>query len=149
MCVCERWRRAWWQGAIHFKNGAFSATWEDGRPIDGRFTFSDGLEYTDPPAEWSYCVPSDRRFYTEVKGGILPAGETQLLDRRPAPAIPAGCFDAGDGYYDPKRGEILDYGSGEVVRKARADDVAWIARKCAYGDGGGVDAALRRALASR
>jgi hypothetical protein len=139
------------KGAIHFAGGYYVATWVEGRASDdGKYVFSDGLEYHHPASEWTYCTPADRRFYTEVvEGDILPAGETQLTNTRPSPSIPHGCFDSGDGsYYDPKRGEIIDYKTGAVIRKARTDEVAWMFRKCAMGDGGAMASALRASLDS-
>ena len=121
------------QGTVHFPGGSYVATWEDGKAVDGEYVFDDGLKFVNPASEWKYCIGEDRRFHSEALEGILPAGETQLLNKRPSPAIPEGCYDAGDGYYDPKRGEIFAYDSGLVLRRARADEVAWITRKCAYG----------------
>ena len=39
----------------------------------GKYTFSDGLEYAEN--KWEYCDGVDRRFYSEVCNGIKPAGE--------------------------------------------------------------------------
>ncbi len=125
------------------------ATWENGKAVDGEYVFNDGLQYTHPASEWDYCTATDRRFRTEIEAGILPAGETQLTNARPSPSIPDGCFDAVDGYYDPKRGEILTYDTHLVVRKASADEVAWITRKCAYGDGGNLATGVRASMSSR
>ncbi len=139
------------QGAIHFAGGCYEATWVDGRASDdGKYVFSDGLEYHHPASEWTYCTPADRRFFSEiVADDIAPAGETQLTNSRPPVDVPPGCFDAGDGtYYDPKRGEIVDYKTGALVRKAKTDEVAWMFRKCAVGDGGVLAAALRASLDS-
>ena len=43
------------------------------RCTQGKYTFSDGLEYAEN--KWEYCDGVDRRFYTEVCNGIKPAGE--------------------------------------------------------------------------
>lgn len=151
MCVCVRASPFFspLQGTVHFPGGSFVASWAEGKVVEGEYVFTDGLKYSHPPSEWTYCTGADRRFHSEVAAGILAAGETQLTNQRGGPPIPAGCFDAGDGYYDPKKGEILSYDTHAVVRKARADEVAWISRKCAFGDGGSAAASLRDSLASR
>ena len=40
-----------------------------------RFLFPDGAEFLmDVDGEWDYCTEKDRRFYSEIKDGLQPAG---------------------------------------------------------------------------
>jgi hypothetical protein len=86
-------------GTIHFPgSGVYEATWKYGKAIDGKYTFSDGLDYQEE--NWSYCTPEDRRFNSERQSGIRPAGNDQLAND-PARVLPRGCYDVGDGYLNP------------------------------------------------
>jgi len=38
----------------------------------GVYTFSDGLNFEEE--DWDYCDGYDRRYYTEIKDGLKPAG---------------------------------------------------------------------------
>jgi len=49
------------------------------RAVKGKYTFEDGLEYEE--GDWEYCDGYDRRFYTEICGGLKPAGRSQLTNR--------------------------------------------------------------------
>ena len=40
--------------------------------FQGKYTFADGLRYEEE--NWEYCDGYDRRFYTEIQGGLQPAG---------------------------------------------------------------------------
>ncbi|KAK7896273.1 hypothetical protein WMY93_021598 [Mugilogobius chulae] len=116
------------KGVLYFPNGSkYESTWENGITKQGVFTFADGLQYEEK--EWDYCVGSDRRFYTERCNGLRPAGESQLTDRHPARVIPAGCYDCGDGFYDPSSRVVTSY-SGRFLRKADEREHAWIIRTC-------------------
>jgi hypothetical protein len=44
----------------------------------GQYVFNDGLLYSDK--DWSYLSESDRRFYTEVKSGLRPAGHSLMTN---------------------------------------------------------------------
>lgn len=145
-------------------------------PWQGKYTFSDGLEYKDN--KWHYCDGYDRRFYTEICNGLKPAGTawvsrmmgllvlflslgggqtlspligrpppkknsksgplgqssqgwaiffqsccfshpllppfpfqgiSQLTNLDPPRTIPPGCYDCGDGFYNPKTRVVVDY----------------------------------------
>lgn len=55
-----------------------------------------------------------------VSGGSRwdhPAGETQLSSLHPPRTIPHGCYDCGDGFYDPRTGKVTSY-EGVFLRKA-------------------------------
>lgn len=111
-------------------------------PHQGSYTFADGLQYEE--ADWDYCIDNDRRFYSERCNGLRPAGlrrldglrssvcknktikkrlvsavsgESQLTDRHPPLVIPAGCYDCGDGFYDPDTRVVTTY-DGDFLRNA-------------------------------
>ncbi|EOD18200.1 hypothetical protein EMIHUDRAFT_196327 [Emiliania huxleyi CCMP1516] len=67
------------RGTLTFSNGGkYNATWERGRAVrDEGYVFSDGLHFTEG-RHWDYCVGGDRRFYSEIVNGLLPAGADQL-----------------------------------------------------------------------
>jgi len=44
--------------------------------FQGTYTFADGLEFKDK--DWGYCDGYDRRFFTEVIGGLKPAGKITI-----------------------------------------------------------------------
>ncbi|XP_048876967.1 MORN repeat-containing protein 5 isoform X2 [Brienomyrus brachyistius] len=95
-------------GVLHFPNGGkYEGTWEKGICKQGTYTFSDGLGYQEK--HWGYCEGHDRRFYTEICNGLKPAGESQLTNLNPTRVIPGGCYDCGDGFYNPKTRIIADY----------------------------------------
>ena len=80
----------------------------------GTYTFADGLQYEE---DWKYCDGYDRRFYTEICHGLQPAGRSQLTNNVPPLDIPAGCYDCGDGFYDPNSRVVVDY-LGMFLRNA-------------------------------
>lgn len=45
------------------------------------------------------------------------AGESQLTDRHPPVTIPPGCFDCGDGFYNPSTRVVSTY-DGDFLRNA-------------------------------
>ena len=75
--------------------------------MSGQYVFADGLKYSD--TKWEYCDGYDRRFYTEVCEGLKPAGQSQLTNNIPPREIPEGCYDCGDGFYDPISRVVMDY----------------------------------------
>uniref|UniRef100_A0A8B9NYB4 MORN repeat containing 5 n=1 Tax=Apteryx owenii TaxID=8824 RepID=A0A8B9NYB4_APTOW len=96
----------------------------------GKYTFADGLEYRDK--KWHYCDGYDRRFYTEIFSGLKPAGISQLTNLDPPRKIPEGCYDCGDGFYNPKTRVIIDY-KFRFLRNADDDEHEWIVRTCRKG----------------
>uniref|UniRef100_A0ACB8EYU3 MORN repeat-containing protein 5 n=1 Tax=Sphaerodactylus townsendi TaxID=933632 RepID=A0ACB8EYU3_9SAUR len=95
-------------GTLHFPSGSkYEGTWDSGIAIEGKFTFADGLEYKDE--KWHYCDGYDRRFYTEICRGLKPAGISQLTNLHPPRSIPDGCYDCGDGFYNPETRVVVDY----------------------------------------
>uniref|UniRef100_A0A4W5LJ03 MORN repeat-containing protein 5 n=1 Tax=Hucho hucho TaxID=62062 RepID=A0A4W5LJ03_9TELE len=116
------------KGVLYFPNGSkYEGTWEKGISKQGKYTFSDGLEYQEK--DWEFCDGYDRQFYTERCNGLKPAGESQLTDLDPPRVIPDGCYDCGDGFYDPNTRVITDY-EHHFLRNADDNEREWIVSTC-------------------
>ena len=48
--------------------------------------------------------------------------------------VPAGCYDTGDGVYDPKARVVYKYGTQEELRKPTTREVKWAVSKCRIGE---------------
>ncbi|XP_053138195.1 MORN repeat-containing protein 5 [Hemicordylus capensis] len=119
------------KGTLFFPSGSkYEGTWQFGKCTEGKYTFADGLEYKDK--KWHYCDGYDRRFYTEICKGLKPAGISQLTNLDPPRAIPKGCYDCGDGFYNPKTRVVIDY-EYRFLRNADDDEHEWIVRTCRKG----------------
>ncbi|XP_072840610.2 MORN repeat-containing protein 5 isoform X1 [Pogona vitticeps] len=119
------------RGTLYFPSGSrYEGTWENGISIEGKYTFADGLEYQDE--RWHYCDGYDRRFYTEICNGLKPAGKSQLTNLDPPRTIPPGCYDCGDGFYNPETRVVTDY-HHRFLRNADDDEHDWIVRTCRKG----------------
>ncbi|OCT65620.1 MORN repeat-containing protein 5 isoform X1 [Xenopus laevis] len=115
-------------GTLFFPNGSkFIAQWNHGIALQGKYTFADGLEYD--KEDWRYCDQYDRRFYTEICNGLKPAGRSQLTDLDPPRKIQEGCYDCGDGFYDPLTRVVNDY-QHKFLRNADDDEHEWIIQTC-------------------
>lgn len=87
------------EGTMTFPMGQkVEGEWFKGRLITFKFRFADGLEYSIP---WKYCIMPDRRFYSSIQDGLRPAGRSRLTNDDPPRKIPEGCYDTGDGFYNP------------------------------------------------
>jgi hypothetical protein len=75
-----------------------------------------------------------RRYHTEHLNGLQPAGQSQLVDVEPAREIPDGCYDTGDGYFNPELGLIHNY-EGRCLRAPGLEELAWIPAHCRRGGG--------------
>jgi hypothetical protein len=118
-------------GTLHFTNGSkYDGVWENGIAIQGKFTFADGLEFKED--DWCYCDGYDRQFYTEVIHGLKPAGRSQLTNQTPARVIPKGCYDCGDGFYNPETRVVNSY-NHKFLRNADDDEHLWIIQTCRKG----------------
>ncbi|XP_006788841.1 MORN repeat-containing protein 5 isoform X2 [Neolamprologus brichardi] len=116
------------KGVLYFPNGIkYESTWENGIAKQGTFTFADGLQYQEK--DWNYCDGYDRRFYTERCNGLRPAGKSQITDLHPPRAIPDGCYDCGDGFYNPSTRVVTAY-TGRFLRSADDQEHEWIVRTC-------------------
>ncbi|XP_028341355.1 MORN repeat-containing protein 5, partial [Physeter macrocephalus] len=119
------------QGTLYFPSGSrYDAIWEKGLVVKGTYTFSDGLQYD--AENWHYCDGYDRRFYTEICYGLKPTGISQLTNMDPPRKIPPGCYDCGDGFYNPTTRIVKDY-KNRFLRNADDDEHEWIIRTCRKG----------------
>lgn len=124
------------EGTLYFPGqGSYHAIWEDGKEQgEGRYVFADGLEYDQTEGDgqqWPYCTKHDRRYWSEYDKGVAPAGREQVA-ADPSKALPAGCYDCGDGYFDPKQGKVFAWGSdgsGEALRVPTAEQIEKIQAK--------------------
>ncbi|TGZ58188.1 hypothetical protein CRM22_009695 [Opisthorchis felineus] len=115
------------EGTLYYTGGSkFVANWINGHPENGRIIFSDGLEYIEGS---HYCDEYDRRFYTEICNGLKPAGRSQLVNNEPPRQIPEGCYDTGDGFYDPIKRIVVSH-EGKFLRNTDTDEHSWIIAKC-------------------
>ena len=64
--------------------------------------------------------------------GLKPAGRSQLTDLDPPRAVPAGLYDAGDGFYDADKKIVFDY-ENKFLRNADDEEDEWIKRTCRKG----------------
>ncbi|XP_030062408.1 MORN repeat-containing protein 5 [Microcaecilia unicolor] len=119
------------KGTLHFPGGSqYTAIWEDGIALEGEYMFSDGLKYKEK--NWQYCDGYDRRFYTEICYGLKPAGRSQLTNLDPPRKIQEGCYDCGDGFYNPNTRVVSDY-ENRFLRNADDEEHEWIIRTCRKG----------------
>jgi len=119
-------------GVLHLaKGGRYEGTWQHGKEVEGKFVFDDGLVYEEK--NWNYCTPQDRRFQSERKNGLMPAGATKMSDKRERNELPVGCYDVVDGYFDPGTNKVHAYGSGEVIREPSEEKIKWIRERCRIG----------------
>ncbi|XP_002167332.2 MORN repeat-containing protein 5 isoform X1 [Hydra vulgaris] len=115
-------------GTLHFPGDSkFVGTWKNGKCIKGEYLFKDNLVYS--PEDWGYCEPHDRRYYTEICDGLKPAGLSQLTNEIPSKTIPKGCYDCGDGFYNPEIRVVIDY-DNKFLRNADDDEHNWIVKHC-------------------
>mmetsp|Transcript_26327 Transcript_26327/g.49402 ORF Transcript_26327/g.49402 Transcript_26327/m.49402 type:complete len:170 (+) Transcript_26327:70-579(+) len=121
-------------GILYVKNGFFKGEWEDGKLSDGKFYFRDDLEVTVGELDsWEYCDgEEDRRFHSEIKAGV-PEGEMKYVSANVCPALPEGCYDVDEGYYNPDDKAIFDYKTNDVVRYPENSEAAWIVEHCRKG----------------
>ncbi|VDP98133.1 unnamed protein product [Trichobilharzia regenti] len=100
------------KGTLHFQNGSkYHATWERGHPKN---------------VLTAEHAPDQSR--------------SQLVDKEPRKQIPPGCYDTGDGFYDPLTRVVTDY-TGRFLRNSGrslallnntldAEEHIWITTKC-------------------
>ncbi|XP_030758953.1 uncharacterized protein LOC115884495 [Sitophilus oryzae] len=56
-----------------------------------------------------YCKMPDRRFQLELEDDLRPAGQEYLTKDKRARQIPDGCYDVGEGIYDPYIKTVVRY----------------------------------------
>ncbi len=116
-------------GTLFFPEGKVEGTWANGKQMEGKFTFVDGLEYAEN--NWKYCAGSDRRFFSEKisSQGIKAAGELSYHDTGIPRVIPVGYYDTGNGIYTPATDQITAYDDSNKRREPSEDEREWILRK--------------------
>ena len=104
--------------------------------MEGGFVFNDGLKYTsmNVDEQWDYCSQSDPRFHSEIELGIQLGDSLTLTSPNPEHhALPPGCYDTVDGYYDPRRQSVISYTTNQPIRTPDAEEVKWITKYCRVG----------------
>ncbi|XP_044739151.1 uncharacterized protein LOC123300620 [Chrysoperla carnea] len=116
-------------GILTYPNGLkIRGIFEKGKMIKWDLQFADGLEYNVP---WNYCKMPDRRFYPEILDSIKPAGCSYITPEKPPREIPKGCYDTGDGYFDPNMKCIYSaYKPNKILRVASKLEEEWILANC-------------------
>ena len=119
------------KGTLIFTNGGkYKATWNRGKAVDGEYEYYDGLIYDSQ--NWNYCQIPDRRFYTEIKEGLRPAGATLMVNDAKGPKNMApGTYDVGEGYYDRNKNMVYSY-EGEEKYVPEDNDIGDIIDKYRY-----------------
>ena len=122
-------------GIVYLKNGAkFKGEWAKGQLVSGGYIFADGLEYKKVEDEtWTYCTRSDPRFFEEIKNGLPNTIEGICFDTyrgKTIKAMPNGCYDVGDGYFDPQKISICSFDTGDPIRMPDKDEKDWITSHC-------------------
>jgi len=119
------------QGTLIYPHGGrYKAQWQHGKMMEGEYEYYDGLKYDFD--NWNYCTLEDRRFYTEIKEGLRPAGATLLVNKAEGPkTIPKGSYDTGDGYYVPQDNTVYNY-DGTPLRQPDDEEVEVIVQKYRY-----------------
>ncbi|XP_014275921.1 MORN repeat-containing protein 5 isoform X1 [Halyomorpha halys] len=117
------------EGMIKFPNGGqFSAFWIQGVAFNPHYVFPDGLHYE--YKDWDYCTMPDRRFFSEFDKGLNPSGNIQLSNNHPAPALPVGSYDSGEGYFNPFSREMIHPITGKFLRIPSQSERRWILNHC-------------------
>lgn len=126
------------KGTVHIKGlGKWVGEWEYGKMKEGKYVFSDGLEHKSITEDkWSYCSESDPRFFEEIKKGNpnSAAGiEYETPRAEKFVALPTGCFDYGEGYYDPKKLSICSFETADPTRVPSKEEKEFIVKNCRKG----------------
>lgn len=118
------------QGVLYFPNGQrIKGIWDNGKCKERKYYFNDGLKFKE--INWKYCTNSDRRYSTCIFNGLLPIGEHYLTKDRPPRIIPNGCYDTGNGFYNPKKKCILCPDTFEKILEIPTSlKEKWIFRNC-------------------
>lgn len=122
-------------GTCYMKSGAkFKGEWVKGKLVKGGYVFADGLEHKNlEDKEWAYCSRGDPRFYEEIKMGLPNNMEGIHFDTyrgKEFKGMPNGCYDVGDGYFDPKKISVCSFDTGDPIRMPDKDEKDWIMNNC-------------------
>ncbi|XP_063230447.1 uncharacterized protein LOC134535308 [Bacillus rossius redtenbacheri] len=118
-------------GVLTYPSGArVKGSWNKGVAEKMSFVFADGLEVDDLNS-WTYCKMPDRRFSSEHKRGLQPAGRSLLTQESPPKHLPDGCYDVGDGVYDPKTKCVHSPNDhSTILRIPTKQEESWIMQHC-------------------
>ncbi|KAF7279379.1 hypothetical protein GWI33_007322 [Rhynchophorus ferrugineus] len=100
-------------GVLRYPNGHnVEGIWRNGKLVKNPiFVAADNTQYRS-----QYCKIPDRRFEIEMQQYLAPAPNEFLMNKpNPPRVIPPGCYDAGEGFYDPKRNVLLKYSDLSVL----------------------------------
>ncbi|OXB76376.1 UNVERIFIED_CONTAM: hypothetical protein H355_006787 [Colinus virginianus] len=75
-----------------------------------------------------YCGRTERGS-TSFAVVVSNLGNSQLTNLDPPRKIPEGCYDCGDGFYNPKTRIVVDY-ELRFLRNADDEEHEWIIRTC-------------------
>lgn len=70
----------------------------------------------------SVCVSVFSRLASELRC-LDQTGESQLTEPPPPRTIPDGCYDCGDGFYDPRTRVVTSYEGGFLRSAGQAENV--------------------------
>lgn len=120
------------KGVLHFPDGGrYIAEWRHGTVLSGQYVFADKLFYQED--DWDYCVEAkDRRFHEE-RCALQPTGSTLLTNHPrddPDFHVPPGCYDVGNGYYDPHQKCIYEFKTKNKLRDVPPAEEEWIVKHC-------------------
>ena len=120
------------KGTLIYPNGGkFTGDWVNGKLVEGsgKYEFADGLKFEEPN-KWDFCTYKDRRFYHEHLHGVDNPKIEKYAKKLFRP-IPEGCYDTGDGYYNPEKGTVFTY-ENVYLREPNEEEEEWIKLKCRY-----------------
>ncbi|XP_024939370.1 nexilin isoform X3 [Cephus cinctus] len=111
------------------QNQRIDGTWKYGKLQEYSFTFGDGLEFES--SNWKYCEFPDRRFHISPNIEVQPAGRSLKTRVQPTRLLPPGCYDTGDGVFDPRTYCVTSYDNPKkVLRIPKKDERDWIVANC-------------------
>ncbi|KAJ8723461.1 hypothetical protein PYW08_003373 [Mythimna loreyi] len=106
--------------------------WKKDTNIVRKIIFDGSVVYKEE--DWEYCRMPDRRYPVEFEAGLQPAGNSYLTSYKPAIKIPQGCYDSGDGIYEPVGKMVYTYDLSKGIRRPSVQEQKWIVENCRYGN---------------
>ena len=111
--------------------GSYTARWDNGREVEGTYTFKDGLAYEQQ--QWDYCTTEDRRYFSERKSGLNPAGASQIGSDPEALPLPPGAYDYGNGAYLVAGTDKVMAADGSVLKTVEPAEQQWLQQTARVG----------------
>lgn len=122
-------------GTLRYPSGAkYNGVWKNGEIVSGFFQFEDGLTFNhknDHLTGWRYLNPTwNRLFSPELRNGLTAVDRNMRAAKsdangNPIHKIPEGCFDTGDGFYEPSSGNVFHYLDKELEKNQVSDRSKW------------------------